>query len=146
MWWQSAMRRLFKLIRSIHSAIYRLTDGRIGSSIGKMPILILSTRGRRSGRVHKVPLAYLMEKDAYVVIASYRGQPRHPAWYLNLLDDPKAMVQVKGWKTSVTAQKADHEARQRLWTSLITRAPLYQVFQSRTKRQIPLVFLTPETN
>ena len=53
---------------------------------------------------------------------------------------------VKGWKTSVTAQKADHEARQRLWTSLITRAPLYQVFQSRTKRQIPLVFLTPETN
>jgi len=106
-------------------------------------MLILTTKGRRSGRVHRVPLGYLMEQDSYVVIASYRGSPKHPAWYLNLLNEPQAIVQVNRSRLAVVARIADAEARERLWTRLVTKTPLYQRFQDHTSRQIPMVYLTP---
>ena len=108
-------------------------------------MLILTTKGRRSGRVHRVPLGYIMERDAYVVIASYRGLASHPAWYLNLLNEPQATVQVNRRKFAVIASTADAEARERLWTRLVTRTPLYKRFQDRTNRRIPMVYLTPVT-
>jgi deazaflavin-dependent oxidoreductase (nitroreductase family) len=111
-----------------------------------MPMLILATKGRRSGRVHSVPLGYMMERDSYVVIASYRGSPSHPAWYLNLLSEPQAIVQVNRRRIAVVARTADAEAKERLWTCLVTRTPLYKRFQERTTRQIPMVYLTPVTS
>ena len=140
------MRWLFKFGRTVHAAIYRLSGGRVGASIAGMPMLILATKGRRSGRVHSVPLGYMMERDSYVVIASYRGSPGHPAWYLNLLNEPRAMVHVNRRKFAVIAERADAEARERLWTCLVTRTPLYKRFQDRTRRQIPMVYLTPVTS
>ena len=118
----------------------------MGASIAGMPMLVLTTKGRRSGRVHTVPLGYMMERDSYVVIASYRGSSRHPAWYLNLLNEPQAIVQVNRRKFAVIAEKADAEARERLWTCLVTNTPLYKRFQDRTNRQIPMVYLTPVTS
>ena len=137
------MRWLFKLGRTVHAAIYRFSGGRVGASIGGMAMLILTTKGRRSGRVHRVPLGYIMERDSYVVIASYRGSRSHPAWYLNLLNEPKAIVQVNSVRIAVIARTADAEARERLWACLITMTPWYQRFQHRTNRQIPMVYLTP---
>ena len=140
------MRWFFKLGRTVHAAVYRLSGGRIGASIAGMPMLILATKGRRSGRVHSVPLGYMMERDSYVVIASYRGSPSHPAWYLNLLSEPQAIVQVNRRRIAVVARTADAEAKERLWTCLVTRTPLYKRFQERTTRQIPMVYLTPVTS
>ena len=137
------MRWFFKLVRTTHVAIYRLSGGRVGASLAGMPMLVLATKGRRSGRVHSVPLGYMMEQESYVVIASYRGSPRHPAWYLNLLKEPQATVQVNRRKIAVVARTADAEARERLWTCLVANTPLYKRFQERTKRQIPMVYLTP---
>ena len=90
-----------------------------------------------------MPLGYMMEGDSYVVIASYRGSPKHPAWHLNLLNDPQAFVQVNRRKFAVVARTADAEARDRLWNSLVAKMPVYERFQERTSRQIPLVYLTP---
>ena len=73
------MRWFFKLVRSIHATVFRLSGGRIGASIAGMPMLLLTTKGRQSGRAHTVPLGFLMEEDSFVVIASYRGLPRNPA-------------------------------------------------------------------
>ena len=109
-------------------------------------MLVLATKGRRSGRVHIVPLGYMMEQNSYVVIASYRGSPRNPAWYVNLLNDPQATVQVNKRKFTVVAKTAEDEDRDRLWTCLVASTPLYKRFQERTKRQIPMVYLTPVTS
>jgi len=137
------VRWFFKLVRTTHAAIYRLSGGRVGASIGGMPMLLLATKGRRSGRAHNVPLGYMMEQDSYVVIASYRGSPRNPAWYLNLLAEPQAFVQVNSRKIAIVATTADNEAREKLWNRLVAKTPIYKRFQERTKRQIPLVYLTP---
>ncbi len=151
------MRRLFKLAVNIHAAVYRLTGGRVGVSIGGMRMLILTTTGRRSGKAHKVPLGYskacIMDGNCYVVIASYggwynrnrNGGSRNPDWYLNLVRKPQALAQVRGHRISVTARTADAAARERLWTQLVTKAPIYQKYQDRTTRQIPLLLLTPCT-
>ena len=108
-----------------------------------MPMLLLATTGRRSGRLHNVPLGYILEQDAYVVIASYRGSPKHPAWYLNLRTEPQALVQVGSEKIKVIAKTADADAREQLWNRLVEKTPIYKRFQARTSRQIPMVYLTP---
>ena len=136
------MRCFFKLVRTTHAAIYRLSGGRVGASIAGMPILLLATIGRRSGRVHNVPLGFIMEQDAYVVIASYRGSTKHPAWYLNLQIEPKATIQVNSRKIAVVATTAEGEARDRLWDRLVAKTPVYQRFQAHTNRQIPMIYLT----
>jgi deazaflavin-dependent oxidoreductase (nitroreductase family) len=87
----------------------------------------------------------MMDQDSYVVIASYGGSATNPSWYLNLIDQPRASVQVKGRKVAVTARTVTAEAREQLWSRLIAKAPLYQKFQDSTARQIPLVLLTPAT-
>ena len=136
-------RRLFKFVVGIHTTIYRLTGGRVGVSIGGMRMLILTTIGRRSGKAHKVPLGYIMDGDSYVVIASYGGSPRNPDWYLNIECQRRVFVQVNGYRISGTAKIADTDARERLWTQLVAKAPLYQKYQDRTTSQIPMILLTP---
>ena len=136
------MRWLFRVAVRIHTAIYRLSGGRVGASIGGMRMLILTTRGRRSGKARSVPLGYILDRDNYVVIGSYGGSARHPSWYLNLLSEPRGFVH-KGRRIAVTAQVADPTAREHLRDRLVEKAPLYQKYQDRTKRQIPMVLLTP---
>jgi len=137
------MRWLFKFGVRVHTAVFRLSGGRVGASAGGMRMLILTTRGRRSGKTRSVPLGYILDGGSYVVIASYGGSTRHPSWYLNLLSEPRGFVQVKGLKIAVTAQVANPSARELLWNRLVGKTPLYQKYQDRTKRQIPMVLLTP---
>ena len=106
-------------------------------------MLLLTTKGRQSGRAHTVPLGFLMEEDLFVVIASYRGSPRNPAWYLNLQNEPQVTVQVGERNIAVIAKTADAEARARLWNQLVAKTPIYQRFQDHTSRQIPVVYLVP---
>ena len=138
------MRRLLRMFTRVHTAILMLSGGRIGSSVIGMPVLMLTTIGRRSGKRRSVALGYLVEGDAYVVIASYGGSPRSPAWRLNLLKEPRAAIQVKSLKVAVTTREADGELRERLWARVVAQAPLYQKYQDRTNRVIPVVLLTPE--
>ena len=140
------MRLLFKFAVGIHATIFRLTGGRVGASIGGMRILILTTTGRRSGKAHDVLLGYLIDGDSYVVIASYGGSARNPDWYLNLVSEPRAFVQVKRHRIAVTAHMAGRVDRERLWAQLVAKAPIYQKYQDRTTRQIPMVLLTPFTD
>ena len=132
-----------KLGARIHAGVYRLSGGKVRVSIGGMRILILTTKGRRSGKPHSVPLGYMSEGGSYVVTASYGGSARHPAWYLNLLSEPMATTLVSGRRVPVIAQTVNSEAREQLWTRLVDSVPLYQKYQDRTKRQIPMVYLNP---
>jgi deazaflavin-dependent oxidoreductase (nitroreductase family) len=137
------MRRLFLIVVSrIHVGLFRLSRGRIGARIGKgLPVLLLTTTGRKSGKRRTTPLLYVEDGGRYVVVASVGGAPKHPAWYLNLRDDPRATVEVRGRRFAVRAETAGPEERARLWRALTAMYPTYDSYQAKTSREIPVVIL-----
>jgi deazaflavin-dependent oxidoreductase (nitroreductase family) len=132
-----------ELFWTIHRWLYRVTRGRIGGRIINMPVLLLTTTGRRSGSPRTRALTYLPKGDSAVVIASFLGEPRHPDWWLNLRADPRATVQRGGNVTAMRAREAEGDERERLWRELLERAPDYAEYQTRTTRRIPVVVLEP---
>ena len=137
------MRRLFLVVVSrIHVALFRLTRGLVGSRMGKsMPVLLLTTTGRKSGKRRTTPLLYIEDAGRYVVVASVGGAPKHPAWYLNLQADPSATLEVRGRTLAVRAETAGPEERARLWRALTAMYPTYDTYQARTAREVPVVVL-----
>jgi len=135
--------KLVEIFWKVHTALYRWTNGRIGGSVVNMPVLLLTTTGRKSGDQRTTPLTYLLKGNAYVVIASYLGEPKHPAWWLNLTANPTAEIQVGAQRIKVTAREADGEERERLWDEVVARQKDYAEYQQRTTRRIPVVVLEP---
>jgi deazaflavin-dependent oxidoreductase (nitroreductase family) len=124
-----------------HVRRYRETDGEVGYLWRGVPTLILTTTGRRSGQPRSAPLIFGQDGDAYVVVASKGGAARHPAWYLNLVDQPKVEVQVRGERFEAVARTAGGDERSRLWRLMTGIWPDYDVYRERTARQIPVVVL-----
>lgn len=127
----------------IHRALYRVSGGRLGSRVGRLPVLLLSTRGRRSGERRDVALNYLEEDGTPVVIGSNAGDERHPAWYLNLEADPDAEVRIGATARRVRARRATGEERDRLWRRVVSLDRSYETYRRRTSREIPIVLLEP---
>jgi deazaflavin-dependent oxidoreductase (nitroreductase family) len=138
-----ALRRnaLVELFWRIHPHVYRLSRGRIGGAMVGLPVLLLETIGRRSGTRRTHALTYLPHGEAFVVIASCLGEPRHPAWWHNLVAQPKAGVQVGSAHHEVHAREAAGDERAELWRTLTQRAPEYDEYAARTSRRIPVVVL-----
>ncbi|MBI1815452.1 MAG: nitroreductase family deazaflavin-dependent oxidoreductase [Deltaproteobacteria bacterium] len=134
---------LVELFWKVHPRLYRWSGGRIGGRVVGLPVLLLTTTGRRSGHTHTKALTYLPTGDSYVVIASYLGEPHHPAWWLNLQSNPRAEIQVGNRQLAVVAREADGEERERLWNEIVSRQQDYAEYQSRTQRRIPVVVLDP---
>lgn len=124
-----------------HIREYVETDGRKGARKWGMNILLLTTRGRRSGLLRRTALIYGMDGDRYLVVPSNGGSARHPAWYLNLLDDPKVEVQVKADKFSAMARVATEREKPELWNRMVSIFPTYRDYQAKTKRVIPVVII-----
>ena len=137
------MKYLLKVWMAIHAGIYRLSGGKLGGSMGGSRILLLTTTGRKSGKTRTIPLGCFDHKDGYVIVASNRGQPTHPAWYHNLKSQPQASVQVFDKVIPVTAEVLSGEARAQAWQQVITTAPAYANYEKQTTREIPLVLLHP---
>ena len=127
-----------------HIFWYRMTGGFIGSGFGKVRMLLLTTTGRKSGKPWTTPLSYVRDGDDYVVVASFGGSPKHPAWYLNLQSDATAEIQVGSRVIKASATTAGPEDRPRLWQKAVEMYPGYEGYQKRTNREIPLVILHPE--
>ena len=134
---------LVKLLSRIHTASYRLTGGMIGRRLVDNDMLLLTTTGRTTGRGHTVPLLYLRDGEAYIVVASFGGRPDHPEWYRNLVADPAAEVQVNGTTTGVRAITIGGQDRETWWRRAVEAWGDYEVYQSRTSREIPVVRLEP---
>ncbi|MBO4164046.1 MULTISPECIES: nitroreductase family deazaflavin-dependent oxidoreductase [Micromonospora] len=103
--------------------------------------LLLTTRGRRSGRLRRTALIYGRDGDDYLIVASQGGAPQHPSWYLNLLDEPDAQVQVGPETFAVRARTAEPAERARMWPRMTGIWPAYNEYQSKTDREIPVVVL-----
>jgi deazaflavin-dependent oxidoreductase (nitroreductase family) len=124
-----------------HVKRYLETNGEVGYEWNGVPTLVLFTIGRKSGLERRTPLIFGRDRDAFVVIASQGGAPTHPSWFLNLLNDPSAQVQVKDQRIRVRARTTKDEEHNRLWSMMTTFWPSYDTYQSRTDRRIPLVVL-----
>lgn len=133
--------RTIKALSSFHTLVYRATRGRLGRRLARHDILLLTTTGRASGRQHTVPLLYLQEESALVLIASFAGHDHHPAWYRNLQANPHAEVQIEQERFAVSAREATPEERPRLWARAVAEYPGYAGYQGRTARLIPVVVL-----
>jgi len=135
---------MIKSWSAIHEFWYRLSGGLIGGRFGRIRMLLLTTTGRKSGRPRTTPLLYLEDGGNLVVIASNGGHPNHPAWWLNLMSDPHATVQVGRERRAVTAEEAEGEERERLWRAVVDVNRGYEGYQRSTSRRIPVVLLRPE--
>ncbi|MEV1143357.1 nitroreductase family deazaflavin-dependent oxidoreductase [Micromonospora sp. NPDC049799] len=103
--------------------------------------LLLTTRGRRSGALRRTALIYGRDGDAYLVVASQGGDPKHPAWYLNLVDEPQVEVQVGAERFTARARTATAEEKPRMWAEMTGIWPAYDDYQAKTDREIPVVVL-----
>jgi deazaflavin-dependent oxidoreductase (nitroreductase family) len=110
-----------------------------------MPILLLTTTGRKTGQLRVTPLTYLTDGDRFALIASNAGYDNDPIWWLNLQAHPEATVQVWGRVLHVTAVRATPEEKTRLWPQVVRMYAGYADYQRRTTRAIPLVLLRPST-
>ena len=134
------------LLFRIHPWIYRTFKGRILGAMGGVPIFLLTTTGRKSGEPRDNCLMYVDKGDAWAVAASYAGQPKHPAWYLNLRKDPRATLQIRERVIPVRARETKGEERDRLWAEIVAQDEGFSVYEQRTRgvREIPVVFFEPE--
>ena len=135
---------MMRMISGTHEFWYRLSGGLIGGRVGGLPILLLTTTGRKSGKKRTMPLVYLQDGDDIVIIASNGGSDRHPAWWLNLKDKPEAEVQVGRDAKTFVAEKATGEERERLWRQVVEMYKGYDEYRRMTEREIPVVILRSE--
>ena len=136
-------RLALKLGSGAHAGVYRATGGKLFGRMGKSPILLLNTVGRKSGKKRTSPLLYVMDGGDFVVIASKGGAATHPAWYLNLRTNPEATVEIGDREVQVEAEVADPEDKARLWQKMVEMYPAYDDYQKKTEREIPLLILRP---
>ena len=133
-----------KGMNAFHRAILKLSSGRLGWSGQRMPVLELTTTGRRSGQPRTVMLTSpVQEGDTFVIVASRGGDDQHPAWFLNLRDNPDVEVTTREGKRRMRARVASPEERARLWPLVTADHKNYAGYQTKTKREIPLVLLEP---
>jgi deazaflavin-dependent oxidoreductase (nitroreductase family) len=125
-----------------HVQRYRETDGEVGHRWKRgSKILLLTTKGGKSGELRTKPLIYEQDGDRYVIVASKGGAPVHPDWYLNLREDPNVELQVLDEVFPARARTAEGEERERLWRLVNQQWPDYDSYQAKTEREIPVVVL-----
>ena len=134
-----------KLMNAVHRTVLKLSGGRLGWDAGSMPVIELTTTGRKSGRPRTVMLTSpFQEGSTIVVVASRGGDDAHPSWFLNLRDNPKVDVAMKAQpKRPMRARIATADERARLWPRVAADHKNYAGYQTKTKREIPLVLLEP---
>jgi F420H(2)-dependent quinone reductase len=138
------LRRSSPLLTRAHARLIRWTGGRIRRSYvftGGMPLLVLTTVGRKSGKRRSTPLAFLHFGNGYAVIASNAGSERVPAWWLNLQADPDAEVLADRTRQGVRARRATATEDEMVWAEFARLNPGFDEYRSLTERRIPVVIL-----
>ena len=136
---------LYKVATRIHRALFNVSKGRIFGKAFGMPVVELVTTGRNSGKERSTMLAAsIADGDRVVLVASYGGDDRHPAWYLNLQANPEVRVTMAGSTLPMIARTATDGERVELWPRISSVFEGYADYQKRTERPIPVVILEPK--
>lgn len=134
---------MFKVAKVVHPLVLRLSGGRLGGRVAGMPVVVLTTTGRTSGKPRTAPLTAIEHEGHTYVIASKGGDDRHPAWYLNLVANPDVTVQRSGRTEAMVARVLSPEEKAEVWPVVTRTYKGYAAYQKRTDRQIPVVELVP---
>jgi deazaflavin-dependent oxidoreductase (nitroreductase family) len=135
---------LIKAVTRLHESVYRLSGGRLANRGSGMPVLMLTTTGRKSGQRRTTMLtAPLREEGRIVIVASKGGDDRHPDWFLNLRADPRVEVTLDGETRPMTAHITSPDEKAQLWPRIVADHANYGGYQRKTDRDIPVVVLEP---
>ncbi len=126
-------RFLIRAMSRTHVGVYRASGGRLLRRVAGMPVLLLTTTGRESGKQRTAALTYFRDGADLVVVGSFGGSDIPPAWWLDLQRDPRARVLIGGTTSIVTARAATAEEHDRLWPLVTTAHPGYARYQERTQ-------------
>lgn len=126
---------------TIHNGLYRLSHGRFGGKVQGTTVLLLTTTGRKTGRRRTVPVSYLDQGDHLLIVGSVGGMPWNPGWYFNVRANQRVTVEVRGERREMVAKVAEGEERTRLWARMVGAYPLFDNYQRKARRQIPVVSL-----
>ncbi|MEV0277933.1 nitroreductase family deazaflavin-dependent oxidoreductase [Streptomyces sp. NPDC050610] len=123
--------------------LFERTGGSAGNTMLGKPVIILTTRGAKSGKIRKSPLMRVEHDGAYAVVASLGGAPKHPVWYFNVLADPHVELQDGPERRDLTAREVTGEEKARWWRRAVEAYPDYADYQRKTDREIPVFVLEP---
>jgi deazaflavin-dependent oxidoreductase (nitroreductase family) len=134
-----------KTITSFHRLVFDVSKGKVAGKASGMPVVKLTTTGRKSGKSRTTMLTTPLEEgDKVVLVASYGGDDRDPMWYSNLVANPDVEVVMSGSQRKMHARVAEGDERTRLWEALTAKHTNYAGYQRKTSRQIPVVVLEPQ--
>jgi deazaflavin-dependent oxidoreductase (nitroreductase family) len=137
----------FQIITGIHIGLYKATGGAIGGSMAGGKILLLTTKGRKTGKERTVPVMFIEDDAGHpVVCASKAGAPENPLWFENLKATPAVTYQIGSKTTAASAEIAGPELRDQLWKKLTAKYPNFLSYEKKTTRVIPMVTLKPAAN
>jgi deazaflavin-dependent oxidoreductase (nitroreductase family) len=137
------MKRVMNIANGLHVALYRISGGKLAHEIANMPILLITTIGRKSGKPHTNPIVYLKDGQDYLVAASVGGMDWHPGWYFNLKNRPQATIKVGDKTFDVKATITAGEERTRLYEIFKAASSNFVKYEKATSRVIPVIRLTP---
>jgi len=122
---------------------YERTGGREANTLDGQPVVIVTTKGRRTGRLRKTPLMRVEHEGNYAIVASMGGAPKHPVWYLNILEHPHVQLQDGEHVQDYFARVVSDAEKERWWARAVEVWPAYDEYQAGTDREIPVVVLEP---
>jgi F420H(2)-dependent quinone reductase len=132
-----------KRIGKFHVKLYKLTGGLLGKRVDGLDILLLSTIGKKTGEKRTVPLPFYRDGERFLLVASFGGNDKNPAWFNNLAANPNVELQVGFQKMKAVAKVAEPAEREKLWADVTRAFPRYLAYQEKTERKIPIVVLEP---
>lgn len=133
---------LMKRIGKWHVSLYRATRGVLGKRVDGLDILLLTTTGKKTGIARTVPLPYFRDGKNYVLVASFGGNDKNPAWFYNLKATPEVQVEVGFKRLTLRAEIPEAYERDRIWSQITHDFPRYLNYQAKTERKIPVVVLS----
>jgi deazaflavin-dependent oxidoreductase (nitroreductase family) len=136
-------RWLVKLFTRINVMVYGGSRGRWMNTLAGRPICLVEMIGRRSQKTITIPLMYVPDSERVYLVASQGGAPRHPAWYYNLIDNPNVVILAAGTRRAMRAEVIEGSARSKVWRRCVECYPEYEVYRTRTDREIPVFVCRP---
>lgn len=134
---------IFRQFIRLQVYVYRRSGGKRLGHIRGMPVLLLTTVGRKTGKTRVNPVVYIRDGNDYVIVAANAGADRNPSWFANLQANPQTTIEVDDMTLTVNAHKASPVEKGRLWERLVEQGPFFEGYRKKTARDIPMIILQP---
>jgi deazaflavin-dependent oxidoreductase (nitroreductase family) len=141
--WGPGMRAIGRIGSAIHRVLYRASGRKVGGKVNGVPVALLTTRGRRTGRQYTWPIGYLVVGEDILLTGSAGGAPHHPGWYYNVQAHPRVTIEVDGVAREMIAEIQTGMDREQGWERIVREYPIFTRYQRKVARQIPVVRLRP---